>query len=581
MNAIRALVVCTLSHASCVWAFRAHDDPDSDLGELEGDEASPAVQFEIANVSNSSIGLTQGMYSTTVLWRAPEALKHVVGYQVIKLGDVDVSNVPPWPAMKLWRQLSHSGNKTISVTVMPVGVNHGRLLQLLLGIAPALVAWPLVLCLLPPVLVQLLRQNALTAVPSSKTPDGEAEEHLARGHGKWIKEKAPIPFESVEERLQISMEPSQTLKNSGFASVAGKKYLLHVAVLYPMGAFFTDAYQMLPLVKYDWKVVAVQMACSLLQVLRCGFVFYGLRKASKSALVSFGARCPSGINMTVKEMLEAHLFRNTVLPYLPVALCLICSIFLFSVLSPVISLFHGRLGHTWLLLLASTTELLNSGLLEAAFFKFILDVSCQARTVQAYVQASSRVVLEVHNPDKTMGADGSCSLDKARMKALHVFVVKLSVEILPCLDAVAMPAVVVVASGFLRSLLGILMQLAGTNLLSNPLMSLASLFVLGMQVLPLVVCLLPLTAVSDAFDELRAALNALRAVSDPEDDKSIRMIESYIEKANNGQGLGFVLFGTGMVVNKRVLTSIGVKMVAGASVLIAFVEQFFEISHQG
>ena len=41
----------------------------------------------------------------------------------------------------------------------------------------------------------------------------------------------------------------------------------------------------------------------------------------------------------------------------------------------------------------------------------------------------------------------------------------------------------------------------------------------------------------------------------PSKDLSLRKIESFIKESNGGQGLGFVLWGTGTVVNRKLLFS--------------------------
>jgi len=387
-----------------------------------------------------------------------------------------------------------------------------------------------------------------------------------------VRDNSAISLEQVEEELQLSMEPAQKMQDIRFTMVMDKCYAVQLALLYFTSRFCASAFFTVPLVQIVPKFVIVTLMESLLQAVSCGCVFHGLKQTAASPLARPGARCPTKVNIKLASVLNEQLFK-TMVAYCPVeAQILITATLGFAHLS--------RMATSSLENSALVIQALNDFLLKMIFFRFMLDVSLQARMVEVHVEAALDKVLSVHKQTGTEAAPShEGRIDTQKMTRLHAYIVKLVIDVLPCLATIGMPAAVYVMCSLVRYVLLALRVFSGSAISQMEWWKTAVILVNAIAFeLPAVACLFPLTAVSDACDELRIRLNTLRAVSGADDDKHIRMTEVYMQQENNGQGIGFVMYGTGAVVNKRMLTSMMVKILAGSSVALGFIQSFFGIS---
>jgi len=234
-------------------------------------------------------------------------------------------------------------------------------------------------------------------------------------------------------------------------------------------------------------------------------------------------------------------------------------------------------------LFISMVRLLNyHGLLYLLFFKFMLDAALLARVVRAHVEALTGKIHEVYQQEeKELRDDKKNPINEKHMRMVHLLIVKLATQVLPCLTTISGPTFGFAACNWAWAFVRIFHHLiAATESEMSCGLALAIGQVLAIH-LPLgLLCLLPLATVSDACDHLQEQINKLRAVSDPEDDKYIRLTEAYMQGANRGQGLGYELYGTGMVVNKRVLLALFAKIAGFASLFLSVTYEFFKLQRR-
>lgn len=89
-------------------------------------------------------------------------------------------------------------------------------------------------------------------------------------------------------------------------------------------------------------------------------------------------------------------------------------------------------------------------------------------------------------------------------------------------------------------------------------------------------CLLLPATVSDACAQVTRHLNEQRANPNQDDvQRQIDVTERFINGVNDGQGLGFVLYGTGMVVNKRAIFTGAAKVAGIASIVLPAASELF------
>ena len=526
-----------------------------------------------------------GAGTTLELWTCMKPGNSSVRHQyIIFYGHVQyldnhyVGLSPPMVVQSIWAELLNEstadapGAESYEIIL---DYEFDRLTGLLmtLGAAPALIAIYAALCSMPCVWHQFCLGKVLSPVPSRSSGDSEAQTYATESTARRVQSNMLVPFEQVETMLQMSMQPSQKVQDVRFTRVIDMKFVMPVVLLCNIGTFCMSVTCNLPLMLIEPKPVAIEIMRCLLESASCVFLVYGLRRAKESPLISPGCACPCDHGVELDTVLEKHLFWKTFVPYSPVLFCMV-PLVVWICLEPCYLMYISQLYNVQDKIVPGLATL-NRCLLRMVFFRFLLDVSVLARLVEAHVEAVTRMIFTVCRVH--VGATSSSNIDAERMKLLHALVVKVSITVLPCLDSIGMPAVMFVVCGCGQALLATLRILAESDRMETAFFE--SMCYVFPELLACV-CLIPLTAVSDACDCLRLELNALRAVSHASDDAQIRMTEAYIKKANNGQGLGFVMYGTGMVVNKRALVMMGVKLLTVASIALAIIQDFIRDQRQ-
>ena len=500
----------------------------------------------------------------------------LVKFQSARVAKIDgyfVDYAPRQLVLALWAKArNESGNHTITLLEAAGNTDSHRHVLIALGILPAMVSICAATCALPILMCRHVCRQATFEVPTETGTAAFVSDTMER-RGRWVQRNIRTPFEQIEKALQVDMEPAQKLQSSVFTRLVIAQYLWPLIILFHAGNCCLVAIVDLQFVRIAPETVLVDTMSNFLGLLESIFLWYGLQRAEASSLVAPGAFCPSDAHVKLETVLEKHLFWKTVMPYSVDLVFIAASGFTLShrVVMHVFSTFYDEQYVPHLFSLIWT---LNKFLVKMAFFRFMLDVSVLARTAKMHVEGVTGTVFTVHKQVSQETADmRKGRLDSDRMELLHGYIVKLDVVILPCLEAIGSPAVLSVLCSIMHAIMEALKFLT----LSNFSLFLVATWTFRVFIeLLAVLCLLPLTEVSTACDELRKEVSTLKAVCSPDEFKGIQMTESYMTAANNGQGLGFVMFGTGLVVNRRLLVSISLKILAYGSIAFGIARQFIE-----
>jgi len=162
---------------------------------------------------------------------------------------------------------------------------------------------------------------------------------------------------------------------------------------------------------------------------------------------------------------------------------------------------------------------------------------------------------------------------------VHLCAVDLAERVLPALQKIGASALGFAVVSWAYSFTWVFSFLANDmdSIKKQPIHLVSEVLGIMLTSLPLgLMCLIPPASVSDACDNLVKQMNKLRSF-ETIDDLSLRKTERFIKEANGGQGLGFVLWGTGTVVNRKLLFSVFLKIFALASVLVGSINTLMKL----
>ena len=257
----------------------------------------------------------------------------------------------------------------------------------------------------------------------------------------------------------------------------------------------------------------------------------------------------------METLLNKHLRRMSLAPFVPTLLLVYWCAAAF-VVQPVLQqvsqksfeLDNAQLFNS----INKATGLLNNEcLLYCLFFKFMVDASVLARTVQSHAEAiAEKIDVKIIDEYKEFFSKGKKKdeIGTTWLDNLHISIVRLARVVLPRLGTISGPilafAICNWALGFVRMFRHLAVA-AGDGMSNNTAAATSVLQVLFVHLPIGLLCLLPLAQVSDSCDVLQEKVNNLREVAHPNDIDPIDRTEAYMQGANRGQGLGYQLYGTG------------------------------------
>ncbi|CAE7767248.1 unnamed protein product [Symbiodinium sp. CCMP2592] len=309
-------------------------------------------------------------------------------------------------------------------------------------------------------------------------------------------------------------------------------------------------------------MTAVHVALPLVSCLSSLAVLWGLQAAPRVAFTADTAHCPAEVQKSLqKEFATVSYFLGPRLGMLTLGCWLMPGVVYTMANTQQCFKPASAFAHVSFLAAAYLSNILAS--------QFLLEAVIVARVAQAHVR-TTRDSLDL-KPD----------VDK--LQTFHKACVRLVDEIMPELAKISGPTLGLAACRAVLSCFYILEvarnvarweELRGKITVTALLMSIVIDMPVGIY------CLLLPASVSDECAELMEHLNNVRAQEVPKElkaevDREIRLTETYLNKVNRGQGLGFVLYGFKTVVDKRMILSIFAKFAAASSLLMTLLREVY------
>lgn len=376
---------------------------------------------------------------------------------------------------------------------------------------------------------------------NTESPEQEKSEPLPATDSSW-----PIP----------------RLKQSWFAYIVGARVTKVSLVVFFMIELLQasfEIYQMKRLVMEEPIFGMLDIGIPGSQLALCVSVVMGIRAAKTCQILAEGATAPEDLVDTMHRELRW----SVLLPFVPQAL--IQAIISGMAIWGFVYMCGYSLGQAHLLeslpfgpmLAGLATDILGKQdeslvvqfLLFHLMLLFMLDAYIAARVVTSHVNVISN---RLKDP-----------LSFEELKEVHFSCVQLAKGPLAHLSVISQPTFAIAALNWLYAFL-----LAFKALLYGDTMS--HLFAILFCHIPIgLSCLLLPATVSDACTQVTRHLNEQRANPNQDDvQRQIDVTEKFINGVNDGQGLGFVLYGAGMVVNKRAIFTGAAKVAGIASIVL-------------
>ncbi|CAE7394893.1 PEG3 [Symbiodinium sp. CCMP2592] len=526
----------------------------------------------------------------------------------------DTSFASSFVVTPIWAKLRNTSG-TYNVVLIPQGQHLGIKILFGFGLVPAIMAVGVALCTLPCFLMDLTRGKVLTPVGTRakeppkedslkehpkadsvkeppkaefvKEPAGEAsvkepqeeasvKELPAEDSAKEPQEEAsvkepeeedfeedPVKFsyremehlEQIGEKMGIIMEPVFVLQSSNFTWATDLWVTQLSLAMFAAVQLCVSTVFHLRLLLLEPFMVCIEVAEYAMILLCCISLVLGKRAAAKTTQEY--AICPKTIrDLDILVLLNKHLRRMSLMPFVPTLLLIYWCAAAF-VVQPMIKQvkqqsFRLEVHELWDSLCKATSLLNNECLLYCLFFKFMVDASVLARTVQSHAEAIAEKidnkVIEEYKEFFTKGKKKD-EIGTEWLDNLHISIVRLARVVLPRLGTISGPilafAICNWGLGFLRMFRHLAVA-AGDGITGNNINAATAILQVLFVHLPIgLLCLLPLAQVSDSCDVLQEKVNNLREVAHPSDIDPIDRTEAYMKGANRGQGLGYQLYGTG------------------------------------
>ena len=463
---------------------------------------------------------------------------------------------------RAWARQIHS-NKSYHLifdnsTSMGFGSRVLFLFEFTTGTVLALLGLFVAICLFPCFVVRLFGKLAL----SSETEESENTE-------------SPEQEKSEHVPATDSRSPIPRLKQSWFTYIVGARVTKVSLVVFSMSELLHAAFQIFQtkrLVMEEPVFGMLDIGIPVAQLALCLSVVMGIRAATTCQIFAEGATAPEDLVDTMHRDLRW----SVLLPFVPQAFTQ-ASISCLAI-SAVFWQFSGR-GRYYcgqIDIIAAVAEAIplvgwardiigqdhfvaivcHQTLLFHLMLLFMLDAYIAARVVTSHVNVISN---RLKDP-----------LSLEQLKEVHISCVQLVKGPLTDLAVISQPTFAIAFLNWLYAFLVAFQTLLYGGSMSHLVAILVSHIPIGLS------CLLLPATVSDACTQVTRHLNEQRANPDQDDvHRQIDVTERFINGVNDGQGLGFVLYGTGMVVNKRAIFTGAAKVAGIASIVLPAASELF------
>jgi len=500
------------------------------------------------------------------------------GWHVVKINRKDVSRFGPVTVNGLWVEAMNSEKKyTVTFDYEIPELEHRHLLYF--GAFPAILAILVTLCGLPCFLYRIWTEKALADPrPADMQVDQGLEEapklepcYLAKVIDHSVTRYTLMIFflYSLVERIRISSEFMLAQPMVASLDIADAALILGMSIVLEFGRRATQQNPLI--VDPEEPDVKDKPPMSMSERLLKRLPKFYQEKAKY-------ARCEAGLAEVMKSELKFRMY-----------FCLPTVLMCFFVVAKGIVIIIA--GASTGVMAVVCSDLCYFGLLRISILKFMLDsyiVSSVARSSVDTAVAKLERLMEKLCGDASLKADEAAqetsreTVKKAveeTITEVHLCTVDLAERVLPALQKIGASALGFAVVSWIYSFQWLFSFIATDldSIRTHPLKFVCEILGIMLTSLPLgLMCLIPPASVSDACDNLLKAINKLRSF-ETLDDLSLRKIESFIKESNGGQGLGFVLWGTGTVVNRKLLFSAFLKIFALASVFVGFVNTLMKL----
>ena len=387
-------------------------------------------------------------------------------------------------------------------------------------------------------------------------------------------ENTESPEQEKSEHLPAtdSSRPIPRLKQSWFAYIVGARVTKVSLVVFFMIELLQasfEIYQMKRLVMEEPIFGMLDIGIPGSRLALCVSVVMGIRAAKACQILAEGATAPEDLVDTMHRELRW----SVLLPFVPLAL--IQAIISGMAISGFVYVCGLSLGQAHLLhSLAFGPELVGLALDILGRHYFSVGVVCHQTLLfhlmllfmlDAYIAA--RVVTSHVNVISNRLKD---PLSFEELKEVHFSCVQLVKGPLTDLAVISQPTFAIAFLNWLYAFLVAFQALLYGDSMSHLFAILFCHIPIGLS------CLLLPATVSDACTQVTRHLNEQRANPNQDDvQRQIDVTEKFINGVNDGQGLGFVLYGTGMVVNKRAIFTGAAKVAGIASIVLPAASELF------
>ena len=458
---------------------------------------------------------------------------------------------------RAWARQIHS-NKPYHLTLEnSTSMGWGKFAVILLygitGMFVALLGLLVAVFLFPCFVVRLFGKLAL----SSETEEPENTE-------------SPEQEKSEHVPATDSSRPIPRLKQSWFTYIVGARVSKVSLVLFSMSELLHAAFEMdhmKQLMMEEPVFGMLDIGIPVAQLALCVSVVMGIRAAKTCQIFAEGATAPEDL----VDSMHKELRWSVLLPFVPQALiqAIISGMAIFAFVCMCVyslgqqhvfehELFEALGVHfvglgfdilgigkhnIWIDVVCHQTLLFHLMLL------FMLDAYIAARVVTSHVNVISN---RLKDP-----------LSFEQLKEVHFSCVQLVKGPLAHLSVISRPTFAIAALNWLYAFLVAFQALLYGDSMSHLFAILFCHIPIGLS------CLLLPATVSDACTQVTRHLNEQRANPNQDDvQRQIDVTERFINGVNDGQGLGFILYGTGMVVNKRAIFTGAAKIAGIASIVL-------------
>eukprot|EP00438_Fugacium_kawagutii_P030978 Skav203554 [mRNA] locus=scaffold3576:84965:86923:+ [translate_table: standard] len=479
---------------------------------------------------------------------------------------------------KKWAALIKASKKDKANYTITVDLNYhtkdsATWASVLLGIVPAFLSLLVSTCLCPCFVWRLCSKSVLSvdSEPSSQGSEPESDSQESAQQESQPEASPPKDTETTNTiQAMAAIHAVPHLKPSWLTTVLDARVTQLSMILFSFSLLIrqcTGLFHVKDLVLQDPITAVLELSFPALKVALCLSAVVGMKAAARCKLIQQGSTAPEDLLETMHKELRWFVL----LPFLPKLMMFLLPPALFIIPDDAILGFFAGSTYSYGFSEVDIMDILcHHVLLPLMTLRFMLEAFIAARVAVSYVHAASK-------PLKDFPQDESQQETKKElMRQVHSSCVQLGTRTLPHLSIISAPTFSIVVLNWIFAF-DVMFEalLSGA---SNIWFARLLIAVVMIGHLPIgLACLLLPARVSDACTRLLRLLNKIRENPDAENLRDqIRMTELYVNALNNGQGIGFMLYPTNIIVSNRFIVEMTLKIAGLASIALPMLSKIFQ-----